>query len=155
MKRYVSLVIVFLLSMHTLTCYSISKGSNMYINKRLSIQFKIPQSWGDDYKVVEVKNKGQYDIVVFKSRIKNEEIILLELWVVQKKIWNYEKDFYKLNKLKEYGDNIYAYSRPNLKGILENICEDVKKEDESYKKEVIGKYIDEKDIEARIHIKLH
>lgn len=155
MKRYISLVIVFFVVISIFIYYGRNKNVDTYINKRLAIKFDIPSNWQRNYKIINIKKKNQYEIAVFKSEIKDEEVILLELWTMDKKMWDYKKDFYKLNKVAEYNGKVYAYSRPDLKTILENIGEDIKREEGEFKEEIFKIYINNKDIENRLHINFH
>lgn len=126
-----------------------SSSEHMYTNKKLGIQFKVPETWDKNYKKVHIKEKDSYEHIVFESRYKDQNVILLELWVLDKNSWIKNKDFRKLNYLGSRNENIYAYSRPKFKSIMENLGGDIGMLEPSIEKRLKDMYISPEELRER------
>lgn len=142
---------IFLFSIVFTGCNT-GSSKDMYTNKKLGIQFKVPKTWDKSYKKVHIKEKDSYDHIVFQSEYKGQNVILLELWVLDQDSWVKNKEFRKLSYLGSVNRNIYAYSRPEFKSIMENLGGDIGMLEPSLKKHLKDMYISPEELRERIII---
>lgn len=157
LKRSLYSIICFTLSLIFIGCNGKilqknvnNKINNVYKNKNMGIEFSIPETWNNKYKVIHMKDSLGIKKVIFKKKDKKYNIVLIEFWMVNEEELQEWKNVRKLDVIKKTDFGILVYSKPRLESIMENIGTNVGSRNKKLESEIREMYLSSEDVIKRV-----